>query len=88
MEAKEVPIIGVVTGGMSVAPLDESTSEITLDMTYNIGLGIVGKVINVVLLRMVFKHVLNRVLKGLQHHMETGQLIGKGGRSTPPHNLR
>ena len=75
------PIVGEVTGGMLVEPIDERTSRVTVDASYSTAWGILGKALDVLLLRVGVGYALNRVRKSLQHHMETGELIGRSGKS-------
>ena len=77
------PPFGGTTGTMSVQPIDASTSEVTLDMFYTPQWGFFGKTLDLLVLRMVLRFVLNRVLKSLQHHIETGELVGKHGKPIP-----
>jgi hypothetical protein len=39
-------------------------------------------VLDVLVLRMAVRSTLNKVLKGLKHHVETGELIGKNWKPT------
>jgi len=73
------PILDV-TAGMGVKLIDSHHSEVQIEMTYVPKWGIFGKILDVLMLRMGMRHVFNKVLKGLQHHVETGELIGKNGR--------
>ncbi len=76
------PILDV-TAGMRVNPIDSHHSEVALEMTYVPKWGIFGKILDVLMLRMAMRSVFNKVLKGLQHHVETGELIGKKGKPIP-----
>ena len=53
-------------------------------MSYTPKWGIFGKIIDVLMLRMVMHHIFNKVLKGLTHHVETGELIEKNGKPVSP----
>ena len=70
---------------MSAWPIDANTSEVSMEMTYTPKWGFLGKVLDVLMLRMEMRHTFNQVLKGLQHHVETGELIGKGGKPVQRH---
>ncbi len=76
------PILDV-TAGMGVKKIDSQRSEVHIEMNYVPKWGILGKIMDVLMLRMAMRHTFNKVLKGLQLHVETGQLIGKGGKPTP-----
>lgn len=66
------------TAIMGVNKIDEHHSQVFLEMTYTPKWGILGKIIDVVMLRMAMRRIFAQVLKGLQHHVETGELIGNG----------
>ncbi len=72
-----------VTAGMSVETIDSHHSEVALEMSYVPKWGILGKILDVLMLRMAMRSLFNKVLKGLQHHVETGELIGKKGKPIP-----
>ena len=72
-----------VTAGMRVNIIDSHHSEVQLEMTYAPKWGIFGKILDVLMLRIVMRSTFNKVLKGLKHHVETGELIGKNGKPTP-----
>ncbi len=76
------PILDV-TAGMRVKIIDSDRSEVQLEMTYLPKWGIFGKILDVLVLRMAMRSTFNKVLKGLKHHVETGELIGKNGKPTP-----
>jgi hypothetical protein len=70
VEAKDAPIIGVVRGGMRVKSVGVNSTEVTVDMRYIPKWGVFGKILNVVIFKILFKYILNRVLKSLKRHME------------------
>ncbi len=76
------PILDV-TAGMRVNIIDSHRSEVQIEMTYVPKWGIFGKILDVLVLRMAMRSTFNKVLKGLKHHVETGELIGKNGKPTP-----
>ena len=76
------PILDV-TAGMRVNIVDSNRSEVELEMTYVPKWGFFGKILDVLVLRMAIRSTFNKVLKGLKHHVETGDLIGKNGKPTP-----
>ncbi len=80
------PILDV-TAGMSVEAVDSHRSKVHMEMNYVPKWGIFGKVLNVLVLRFVMQSVFNKVLKSLQHHVETGELIGKNGKPIPHTSL-
>ena len=72
-----------VTAGMRVNTIDSHHSEVQIEMTYVPKWGVFGKILDVLVLRMAMRSTFNKVLKGLKHHVETGELIGKNGKPTP-----
>ncbi len=76
------PILDV-TAGMRVNIIDSHHCDVQIEMTYVPKWGIFGKVLDVLVLRMAMRSTFNKVLKGLKHHVETGELIGKNGKPTP-----
>jgi len=76
------PILDV-TAGMGVNEVDVQHSEVYIEMSYVPKWGVFGRIIDVLVLRMVMRSTFNKVLKGLQHHVETGELIGRSGKPIP-----
>ena len=72
-----------VTAGMGVNKIDSNRSEVYLEMNYVPKWGVLGKIMDVLVLRMAMRHTFNKVLKGLQLHLETGEVIGKNGKPAP-----
>ena len=79
LSENSVPIPNA-TATMGVNEIDPLHSEVYLEMSYTPKWGIFGRIIDVLMLRMVMRYVFNKVLKSLQHHVETGELIGKNGK--------
>ena len=71
------------TASMGVNKIDSQHSEVYIEMNYVPKWGIFGKIIDVLILRMGMRYTFNKVLKGLQLHLETGELIGKNGKPNP-----
>lgn len=80
VQTGDQPMFGVTTGTMSVHFIDATTSKVTVDTTYTPKWGVLGKILDLLVLRMGVSYALSRVLKSLQHYMETGELVGKGGK--------
>ncbi len=76
------PILDV-TAGMGVKKIDSHRSEVHIEMSYVPKWGILGKIMDVLVLRIAMRSTFNKVLKGLQLHVETGELIGKNGKPIP-----
>ncbi len=75
------PILDV-TAGMKVDEIDSQSSEVEIYMNYTPKWGILGTLINVLVLRFAMQSVFNKVLKGLELHLKTGKMIGKDGKPT------
>ncbi len=71
------------TAAMGVNKIDSQHSEVYIEMNYVPKWGIFGKILDVLVLRTAMRSTFNKVLKGLKHHIETGELIGKNGKPTP-----
>lgn len=74
-----MPVLNA-TATMRVNKVDSHHSEVYMEMSYTPKWGIFGKIFDILMLRMGMRHVFNKVLKSLQHHVETGELIGKNGK--------
>lgn len=66
-----------VTAGMRVEEIDPHRSKVHIEMNYTPKWGIFGKILNVLVLRFAMQSTFKKVLKGLELHVETGELIGK-----------
>ncbi len=83
VQTNDQPIFGVTKGKLSVKSIDTNRSEVTAVTTYTPKWGLLGKTLDVFLFRMIVNNAVSKVLKGLKHHAETGDLIGKGGKPIP-----
>ncbi len=73
-----------VTAGMKVEQIDSHRSKVHIEMNYTPKWGILGEILNVLVLRFAMQSTFKKVLKGLELHVETGELIGKNGKPAPP----
>lgn len=62
-----------------VFEVDEGVTRVTIEMSYRPRLGPIGYLMNPIMIRPGVRHLLGQVLTGLQKHIETGALIGRGG---------
>ena len=76
----DAPFVKDVVGGMSLKPSTSGFTEVTVYIRYSTKWGIAGQLFNTLLLKIIFKSVLNRVLISLNHYIQTGEQIGKGGK--------
>ncbi len=72
-----------ITAGMRVEKIDSHRSKVHIEMNYTPKFGIFGKILNVLVLRFAMQSTFKKVLRGLELHVETGELIGKNGKPTP-----
>ena len=76
-----------ITAGMRVEKIDSHRSKVHIEMNYTPKWGIFGKILNVLVLRFAMQSTFKKVLKGLELHVETGELIGKNGKPIPHTSL-
>jgi len=63
---------------ISLTPASDQTTQVTFEMFYEVKFGVLGKAMNVLMVRGQMSKLLNTVLAGLDHHAATGQLVGEG----------
>ncbi len=71
-----------ITSSMWVEEIDPHRSDVHIEMKYTPKWGIVGKILNVLVLHFALQSVFKKVLTGLQTHLKTGKPIGKNGKPT------
>ena len=64
---------------MRVKPSGEGHSDVTLELELVMKYGILGKAMAAIMIKPMMNKVFGKVLKGLNDHATTGQLVGKGG---------
>lgn len=64
---------------MSVTQIDKDATLIELKMDYVMKYGLMGKMMGV-MMKPMMKSMFRKVLKGLEDHLTTGQVIGEGGK--------
>ena len=79
--ASDQPLYGEVTGVMSVKPIDGQSARVTVETSYTPKLGVVGKILDLFVLRFGVRYAVGRVLKALQHYIETD--VFEGAESLP-----
>ena len=62
-----------------IAEVDEGATRVMVEMSYRPKFGLLGSVMNPLMIRPSIRRLLGQVLAGLQKHLETGVLIGRGG---------
>lgn len=66
-------------GILKLMPSGAGHSRVTLTMEFDMKYGIVGKAMAAVMMKPMMKKMFGHVLKGLNDHASTGQVVGKGG---------
>ena len=72
-----------ITSSMWIEKIDAQRSKVHIEMEYTPKWGILGVILNALVLRFALQSVFKKVLTGLQTHLKTGKLIGKNGKPTP-----
>jgi len=72
-----------ITSSMWVETIDSQRSKVHIEMSYTPKWGILGVILNALVLRFALQSVFKKVLTGLQTHLETGKEVGKNGKPTP-----
>ena len=62
----------------TLAPVAGGGTEVTVTMEYVVKYGPVGMVMDALMMRNAMKGSFNGLLAGLDHHLTTGEPIGKG----------
>jgi ribosome-associated toxin RatA of RatAB toxin-antitoxin module len=64
---------------MQVKPSGTNHSDVTLEMEFDMKYGVLGKAMAAVMIKPMIKKMFGTVMKSLNDHASTGQLVGKGG---------
>ncbi|MBW2255763.1 MAG: hypothetical protein JRI25_14340 [Deltaproteobacteria bacterium] len=67
------------TATMTLHSTNPGTSEVTIAMDYQVKYGIVVQLMDIVMIRGSMRSLLGEVLKGLEHHVLTGEVVGRDG---------
>ena len=68
---------GTPNGTLSVKDIDGNSTTVSMNMSFNVKYGIVGKIMAKTVMKSQFKKLLTNVLNGLDVHVRTGGIIGK-----------
>jgi carbon monoxide dehydrogenase subunit G len=68
------PPVKNITGQLSLRE-DGSHTIVTMQLTYDTKLGVIGKAMNQVMIKSQYKKTIQRILDGLKYHAETGQVV-------------
>lgn len=70
--------IKTATATLSVRKVNNATTEVTMDMDYTPKMGPLGALMNLLMMKRQFRGMMQQILQGLELHLETGAVIGKG----------
>ena len=64
---------------MRLEKASDKSTYVTIQMSFEMKYGVFGKIMGFFVIRPVMKMTFSKVLKGLNDHATTGQLVGKKG---------
>ncbi len=70
--------MNTAAGVFDLRPMGQGKTEVTLTMKYVVKFGPFGAIMDKLLLERTMTRSLNALLAGLDHHLESGETIGKG----------
>ncbi len=62
-----------------VVPHGDHESDIAITMNFTPKFGLVGAMMGAMMMKPMMRKMLTQVLSGLEHHVRTGETIGRGG---------
>lgn len=77
-EATRMPVRDI-TARMSIEPVDANSSKAGMEMTYTPTWGVIGRVMDLLIIRLMMRKIFAKVIDGLELHAKTGQAVGKNG---------
>jgi len=75
-EATKMPVRDVIAR-MSIEPVGANSSKAGIEMTYTPTWGVVGWVMDLLIIRLMMRRTFTKVLDVLELHATTGQAVGK-----------
>lgn len=70
-----VPPIKDIRGTLMVEQAEANTSKVTMRMDYKTRFGIIGKVMDRRMVQPQYGRMLDGIMAGLKHHVETGEVV-------------
>jgi ribosome-associated toxin RatA of RatAB toxin-antitoxin module len=64
----------------AVRPTTTDKAEVTFEIDFEAKYGIIGKIMEKLAMRLVMKNAFKNMIDGLDTHLRTGSIIGKGGK--------
>jgi len=77
-EATKMPVRDIIAR-MSIEPVGSYSSKAGIEMTYTPTWGVVGWVMDLLIIRLMMRKTFSKVIDGLELHVNTGQAVGKNG---------
>jgi uncharacterized protein YndB with AHSA1/START domain len=74
-ENENIPGFRSAVATLRLAERGPSATEVSVEMAYSVGLGLVGATANALGMRRLFNRSLSRLLAGLKYHVETGRPV-------------
>lgn len=78
VEMTESPMLKQAHITISTTERTADTTDVTFSIDYRVQYGPVGWLIDVVMMRRMFRNVFDAALAGLSYHLETGELVADG----------
>jgi len=85
-EATKMPVRDIIAR-MSIEPVGANSSKAGIEMTYTPTWGVIGRVMDLLIIRPMMKKTFAKVIDGLELHAKTGQAVGKNGVLEPASRL-
>ncbi len=64
---------------LKVRPIEEDSTLVTYKMEYKVKYGLVGRIMDALIIRRKMSNMFINVLKGMEYHVITGDTLGKNG---------
>ena len=62
---------------ISLRAMDDASTEVSFEMFYVVKWGVIGQIMGATVVRRMMTKVANSSLAGLNHHVTTGEIVGK-----------
>jgi len=66
-------------GSLHVMPMGPESSIVTFEMDFTVKYGLLGMMMDMIMMRRMMGKMLAMVLESMEHHVLTGELIGENG---------
>ncbi|MCE7735021.1 MAG: SRPBCC family protein [Candidatus Heimdallarchaeota archaeon] len=69
-----------VNGKIIVKKVSDEVTDLSMILSYETKFGIIGSVMNRLIMKSQFRKLINNVLAGLDHYVSTNNRVGRGGK--------